>query len=136
LAGYSETPLARKLGIDTGHTVCLVDAPDAFDGELAPLPAGVTMLRGRRGTRPVDVALLFANNRAALLRHFRPLRQRLVSNGGLWVCWPKKASGRQTDLGEGFVREHGLASGLVDNKICAVNDTWSALRFVIRKEDR
>ena len=82
------------------------------------------------------MVVLFAQDRRTLEKRFAPLTQRLVSNGGLWVAWPKLSSGVPTDLHDNVVREHGLASGLVDNKVCAVDDTWSALRFVVRLRDR
>jgi hypothetical protein len=129
MAGYSGTPLAKKLGIGDGCRVVLVAAPDDFQAQLAPLPDGVTFSRQARTT--ADVILLFTSRRVELERRFRPLAQKLAVNGGLWVAWPKKASGVATDLTEDVVREIGLAQRLVDNKVCAVDDVWSGLRFVI-----
>jgi hypothetical protein len=128
-AGYSGTPLPRKLGIRPGHRVLLTGAPEGFD--LGPLPDGVTQAR-RAGSAPYDVILVFCPDRATLERRFTGLAERLVPNGGLWVAWPKKASGVETDLDENTVRGTGLAAGLVDNKVCAVDHTWSGLRFVYR----
>ena len=131
-AGYSGTPLPRKLGITPGHRVLLVAAPDGFD--LGPLP-GVELHR-RAGRPAYDVILAFAPDLRALRRRFGPLRDRLAAAGGLWVAWPKRASGVPTDLDENVVRDLGLAAGLVDNKVCAIDETWSGLRFVVRLRDR
>src|SRR5262245_29573512 len=129
MAGYSGTPLAKKLGIGDGCRVVLVGAPDDFQAQLTPLPDGVTFSRQSRSI--ADVILLFTSRRVELERRFAPLAQKLAVNGGLWVAWPKKASGVATDLTENVVREIGLARRLVDNKVCAVDDVWSGLRFVV-----
>jgi hypothetical protein len=134
MAGYSGTPLAKKLGIREGASVVLAGAPDGFEDVLAPLPPGVAV--GRRSRAGADVILLFAPSRSVLERRFAPLAAALDRAGGLWVCWPKRSSGVATDLDENVVRAHGLAGGLVDNKVCAVDDTWSGLRFVYRLSDR
>jgi hypothetical protein len=131
-AGYSGTPLPRKLGVQPGHRVLLVGAPTGFT--LGDLP-GVQVHR-RAGVSAYDVILAFVSDRRALERRFAPLSARLVSNGGLWVAWPKRASGVATDLDENAVRNHGLDLGLVDNKVCAIDETWSGLRFVVRLRDR
>ncbi|MDQ1628278.1 MAG: hypothetical protein QOI54_2022 [Actinomycetota bacterium] len=131
-AGYSGTPLPRKLGITEGHRVLLAGAPRGFG--LGPLP-GVTLHR-RPGQAAYDVILAFAPDRRTLERRFRPLRERMTRNGGLWIAWPKRSSGRVSDLDENVVRDVGLAVGLVDTKVCAVDETWSALRFVVRLRDR
>jgi hypothetical protein len=131
-AGYSGTPLPRKLGIKEGHRVLLAAAPDGFD--LGPLP-GVTVQRRATGSA-YDVIVVFTPDRRALEKRFVPLTARLVSNGGLWVAWPKRSSGLATDLDENVVRDVGLAAGLVDNKVCAIDATWSGLRFVVRLRDR
>lgn len=136
MAGYSGTPLPQKLGIKPGHRVALVNAPNGFVGEtLVPLPGDFAIeTNTRRGS--FDVIVFFTRSAAELGKRFLPLARRLVANGGLWVAWPKQASGVPTDLGEGEVRAIGLAAGLVDNKVCAVDTTWSGLRFVIRLRDR
>jgi hypothetical protein len=131
-AGYSGTPLPRKLGIKEGHRVLLAGAPAGFD--LSPLP-GIDLHR-RAGASPYDVILAFAADRRSLDRRFLPLSERLASNGGLWIAWPKRSSEVATDLDENIVRDVGLAAGLVDNKVCAIDTTWSGLRFVIRLRDR
>jgi hypothetical protein len=137
MAGYSGTPLPQKLGIRTGALVALVAAPDGFAATLGPLPAGVCVRQdmGSAG-RPLDVVLCFATTRAVLEQRFPPLTAALAPAGGLWVVWPKRASGVPTDLTEDFVRAVGLAAGLVDNKVCAVDEVWSGLRFVVRLADR
>jgi hypothetical protein len=134
MAGYSGTPLARKLGIKPGARVALLHAPARFEDELAPLPEAVVLLTSARA--PLEVALLFATQRLDLARRFAQAASALAPAGGLWIAWPKRASGVPTDVTESEVRMIGLASGLVDNKVCAVNDVWSALRFVIRVNDR
>ena len=135
MAGYSGTPLAKKLGIKEGHRLVLVNAPEGFvEGELEPLPDDVTILRSVR--KPVDVAVLFVTERADLERRLPSLDEALDPAGGLWVAWPKKASKVATDMTEQTVRDVGLPRGLVDNKVCAVTDVWSGLRLVIRKENR
>jgi hypothetical protein len=134
VVGYSGTPLARKLGIKEGARVALLGAPDDFDGELAPLPDGVQVLR-RLGT-DLDVALLFVTERRQLERRFAEVAAAIKPAGGFWVAWPKRSSKVPTDLTEDVLRDVGLPHGLVDNKVCAVTDVWSGLRFVWRKENR
>ena len=134
VAGYSGTPLAKKLGIREGGRVALLGAPDGFDAELAPLPAGVRLLR--RLAADLDVALLFVTERRELERRFPAVARSITPAGGFWVAWPKRAAKVPTDLTEDVLREVGLPQGLVDNKVCAVNEIWSGLRFVWRKENR
>ena len=134
-SGYSGTPLARKLGIRPEARLALVNAPDGFDDTLGELPPGVVVRRRAAGVR-FDVIVAFCGHRARLERGLPGWRTVLDEAGGLWIAWPKRASGRDTDLGEGVVRELGLAAGLVDNKVCAIDATWSGLRFVYRLADR
>ncbi|MBV8981127.1 MAG: DUF3052 domain-containing protein [Acidimicrobiia bacterium] len=133
-AGYSGTPLAKKLGIRAGDTVVLVGAPDGFEAELEGLPDGVTLKR-RSGGRP-HVVVLFTTQASELARRFEPLAKSIFPDGSLWIAWPKKSSGVTTDVNENRLRDVGLPHGLVDNKVCAVNEVWSGLRFVWRKENR
>lgn len=133
-AGYSGTPLARKLGIKPEARVGLVGAPDGFDEVVGELPPGVTVSRRLRGS--FDVVVAFFVRRPELERRLPALKGALDQAGGLWVAWPKRSSGIATDLGDGPVREVGLAAGLVDNKVCAIDETWSGLRFVYRLADR
>jgi hypothetical protein len=133
-AGYSGTPLARKLGIKEGSRVTLVNAPDDFVELLAPIPDGVRITR--RLGRDADVIVAFHTSRAVYEQRFDRLRAAIHDAGGLWIAWPKKASRVVTDLTEDIVREIALAKGLVDNKVCAIDATWSGLRLVVRVKDR
>ncbi len=135
MAGYSETPLPKKLGIKEGHRVALLGAPDGFEGTLGALPP-VTIARSLAGKSSFDVVVFFTKRRAELERRFAGIAARLQPDGGLWVAWPKKASKVPTDMTEDVVRDVALALGLVDNKVCAIDDTWSGLRCVYRKKDR
>jgi len=133
-AGYSGTLLPRKLGIREDSRVLLVSSPSTLD--LDPLPSGVVLHRRAGGGEPHDVIVAFCPDLRALRRRFAPLVESLATAGGLWVCWPKKASGVPTDLSERAVREHGLAVGLVDVKVAAIDQTWSGLKFVRRLSNR
>jgi hypothetical protein len=125
-AGYSGTPLPAKLGVKAGSRVLLDGAPDdvPVDGHRRP------------GGQPYDVVLLFAPDAARLHARWPALVPRVTTAGRLWVCWPKKSSGVPTDLTENVVRDFGLANGLVDVKVCAIDATWSGLAFVRRVTDR
>lgn len=133
MAGYSGTPLAKKLGIGTDARIAIVAAPNGFADELE-LPPGVVVRRQARGR--FDVVLFFVTRRAELTRRFPVLKRGLELDGGLWIAWPKQASGVATDLSFAPVQEVGLANGLVDNKVAAIDETWSGLRFVYRVKDR
>ena len=133
-AGYSGTPLVEKLGIKPGATLGLIGAPDDFDATLGELPDGVAVRRRLRG--PFDVIVAFYVDRSTLERRLPALRGALQPAGGLWLAWPKRASGVVTDLSDNVVRELGLAAGLVDNKVCAIDAVWSGLRLVYRLRDR
>lgn len=133
MAGYSGTPLARKLGIATGSTVLLDGAPGDFT--IEGLPDGVTPAR-RAGKGPYDVILTFCPDRARLMKRWPVLHPLTTTAGALWVAWPKRSSGLRTDLDENVVREYALANGRVDVKVCAVDETWSGLKHVIRTADR
>jgi hypothetical protein len=133
-AGYSGTPLPRKLGIREGSRVLLVNAPADFAETLGELPPGVALLAS--GADDLDVIVVFVLDLVALRVQFAFLAAALQPAGGLWVAWPKRSSGVATDLDENVVRELGLEAGLVDNKVCAVDATWSGLRFVWRLRDR
>jgi len=134
MAGYSGTPLMNKLGIGEGARVAFLNAPAGFAEILGALPPGAEAVGGH--DEPLDVAVLFVTERAVLGAAFAALTARMTPSGGLWVAWPKRASGVPSDLNESVAREIGLAAGLVDNKVCAINDTWSGLRFVYRLQDR
>jgi len=137
-SGYSGTPLPRKLGIKAEQRAVLFGAPAGLS--VGPLPAGATVARvpvsRADSLAPGDVTVIFCPNRATLVTAFGPLKSKLDWSASLWVAWPKKAAKLDTDLDESFVREHGLACGLVDVKVCAVDQTWSGLKFVYRVADR
>ena len=136
MAGYSGTPLPRKLGIRPGHRVALLDAPAGFDATLGELPDAVTVRRDLDGADPVDVTVLFVTERHELAARLDGVRRRMAQDGGFWVGWPKKSSKVPTDITEDVIREVALPTGLVDNKVCAIDDVWSGLRLVIRREHR
>lgn len=133
--GYSGTPLPKKLGIKPGHRVLVREAPEEFVGEtLGELPEGAEV--GQREDGLADVIVSFYSERAGLEAEMPALRERMTPSAGLWIAWPKRASGVPTDLTEDVVRELALANRLVDNKVCAIDATWSGLRLVIRLKDR
>ena len=134
MAGYSGTPLAKKLGIKEGSRLALVNAPKDFQAELGELPDGVKFLKP--STKSLDIILFFVLSERALAKDFAKLAERLIANGMIWIAWPKKSSGVETDITEDTVREVALPTGLVDNKVCAIDETWSGLRLVIRRENR
>jgi len=129
MAGYSGTPLIKKLGIREGFTIALLDAPPDVIKELG-------LLRSVNGKPPLDYAHLFVKMQAELKKAFPLWAAKLAPAGMLWISWPKKTSGVASDLNENIVREIGLAAGLVDIKVCAVNGVWSGLKFVVRLKDR
>jgi hypothetical protein len=134
--GYSGTPLAKKLGVKEGCSLAVLGAPDGFVAQELQddLPAGLAVRTRAQGTN--DVVVSFHTERADLERKVPTLLKVLDVDGGLWICWPKKASKVPTDITEDTVREVFLPLGLVDNKVCAVTDVWSGLRVVWRKELR
>jgi hypothetical protein len=134
MAGYSGTPLSKKLGIKEGHRVAFPQAPSGFTGLLGEFPDGVTVKSRARG--PLDVIVFFTKSRAELERRLPELRRAMDPAAGLWIAWPKRSSGVETDMTEDVARELGLANRLVDNKVCAIDETWSGLRLVIRLKDR
>jgi hypothetical protein len=134
MAGYSGTPLPRKLGIKEGDRLAIIGAPPGFDATLGELPERVAIRTSARGT--VDVAVFFITVRSALERRFEALKRAIFPDGGLWIAWPKRSSGMATDLTEDVIREIALDRGLVDNKVCAIDETWSGLRLVHRVADR
>jgi hypothetical protein len=133
-AGYSRRSLVEKLGIKPGMRVVVLGAPADFAQTLGALPAG-TMLAQRLASASAMV-IVFSKSRKAIETGFARWKRALAKDGALWACWPKKASGLVTDLTESDVRHVGLAEGLVDVKVCAIDDTWSGLRFVYRLSDR
>ncbi len=131
---YSETPLPKKLGIKEGSVVTFVSEPANFRVTLGRLPPDTEIRSRARG--PLDVIVYFTTRASELRRRFGPLARSLAPSGGLWVAYPKKSSGVATDLSFQEVQSTGLEAGLVDNKSCAIDDVWTALRFVVRREDR
>ena len=134
MAGYSSTPLAKKLGIKEGSRIGLVNAPKGFQSELGRLPDKAEFVA--RLTNSLDIILFFVLTERELARDFSKLAKKLVANGMIWIAWPKKSSGVTTDLSFDNVQHIGLDAGLVDVKICAIDDTWSGLKFVYRLKDR
>jgi hypothetical protein len=133
-SGYSRTVLPRKLGIKEGARLAVLSAPPGFDDTLGRLPPGVQLRRQARGR--LDVVVYFVTRQAELTRRFPGLTRALALDGGLWVAWPKRTSGVATDLVFERVQRVGLDCGLVDNKVAAIDETWSGLRFVRRLVDR
>ncbi len=134
MAGYSSTPLAKKLGIKEGSRIALINAPNHFENEMGKLPDRVEFVK--RLTNSLDIILLFVLTERALAKDFSRLAKKLATNGMIWIAWPKKSSGVATDLSFNSVQQIGLDAGLVDVKICAIDDTWSGLKFVYRLKDR
>jgi len=134
MPGYSGTPLPKKLGIKDGFRSCLLNAPSDVLSELKSSLAACDVIRGAKA--PLDFAILFTTSKAELAKEFTRIAKLLAPAGMLWISWPKKSSGVPTDVTERIVREIGLASGLVDVKVCAVTDIWSGLKFVRRLKDR
>jgi len=133
-AGYSGAPLARKLGLKPGMRVAWFGAPAHFPDLLGPLPDGACLKT--RATAPLDLVVLFVTRRAQLARRLPALQRAVAPDGAVWAAWPKRASGADTDVTEDVVRHIALPLGLVDVKVCAIDETWSGLRLVIRKELR
>ncbi|OLE52705.1 MAG: hypothetical protein AUG51_16795 [Acidobacteria bacterium 13_1_20CM_3_53_8] len=134
MAGYSETPLFKKLGIKENFRLALINAPENFEEQLGELPLGVIV--NDKSRQPLNLILFFTKKELELNKNFPKLAKRVAPAGMLWVAWPKKASGVTTDLSFDVVQEIGLNAGMVDTKICAVDAVWSGLRFVFRLKDR
>ena len=134
MAGYSGTPIPKKLGVKPNQRIALVNAPNDFAKVLGPLPENAVIVKRLNG--PLDLILLFVDREQTLAKQFPILASKLQSNGMIWVAWPKKSARVATDLVFEKVQRIGLDCGLVDVKICAVDDVWSGLKFVIRLKDR
>ncbi len=134
MAGYSGTPLPKKIGIKEGSRVALVNAPKDFQFEPKELPDNVEFVKAT--AKSLDIILYFVTTERTLVKDFSKLAARLTANGMIWISWPKKSSGVATDLSFECVQRIGLDAGLVDVKICAVDDMWSGLKFVYRLKDR
>jgi hypothetical protein len=135
-AGYSGTPLPRKLGIDEGDEVALIGAPEWLEDTLRAVPGIASLHTDLQDDARYDVIVTFVTERAELEAELPRLRARMAPACGLWVAWPKRASGQQTDMTDHVVRDVALPTGLVDNKVCAIDATWTGLRLVIRRERR
>jgi hypothetical protein len=131
---YSGTPLPKKLGIKEGSRAAIVDAPEGFAATLTPMPAGVEVVSRLSGH--LDVVVVFATRLAPLKRRLTPAVRALEWNGGLWLCWPKKASRVETELTFEIVQSLGMGAGLVDNKTAAIDAVYQGMRFVYRLKDR
>jgi hypothetical protein len=134
VSGYSGTPLLDKLGIKPGHKLSYVNPPENFGDLVGELPDGAKVRSNLDG--PLDVIVCFVKERRVLQQRLPALRRALAKDGMLWVAWPKKASKVETDMTEDVVRQVVLPTGLVDNKVCAIDETWSGLKLVVRKELR
>lgn len=135
MAGYSSTPLWKKLGYKA-EVPAFVDNPPEGYGKLLVLPAGLKIEWLAKPKRGMGFVHLFCQQAAVLQRRLILLRQQIAPDGVIWVSWPKKSSGVQTDITEDTIRTHALPIGLVDIKVCAVDDTWSGLKLMIRKSER
>lgn len=136
MAGYSGTPLIKKLGIKEGRRVAVVGAPAEPSADVAAVIRESGAAGSLAGRGEFDVIVAFVDSQKTLAKRFPAAAARLAETGGLWVAWPKKASGVPTDVTEDVVRDVALAAGLVDNKVCAIDEVWSGLRLVVRVRDR
>lgn len=134
MAGYSGTPLPKKLGINESQRIAFVNAPHNFEELLGAIPPTTILLK--RLTAPIDLVVLFVDKEKKLAKEFPRIAEKLSPNGMIWIAWPKKSSGVPTDLIFNRVQRIGLDCGLVDVKICAIDEVWSGLKFVIRLKDR
>ncbi len=134
MTGYSKRSLVDKLGIKPGYRVYLGNAPDDYERTLGGLPDNTILLKSTRET--ADFIQFFAKSKTELEQQFPVLKEALAQDGMLWISWPKKAAKVETDVDEAVVRGTGLKNGLVDIKICAVDEVWSGLKFVYRVKDR
>ncbi len=133
MAGYSQTPLLKKLGIKPGNLISVINEPPDYFGWISPLPEGVVI---NPSASQVDFVHWFLKEHKTLVKEFPRVKKLLHKDGMLWISWPKKASGVVTDLNENVIRDIGLKNGLVDVKVCAIDDVWSGLKFVYRLSDR
>ncbi|MGC3944109.1 MAG: DUF3052 domain-containing protein [Chryseolinea sp.] len=134
MAGYSETPLLKKLGLKAGASACIMNPPEKYFDAIAPLPEGVVIKSTLRSS--LDFIHFFVTRQSDFKARLTSAHDHLQPNGMIWVSWPKKSSKVPSDLDENIIRDFGLKSGLVDVKVCAVDDVWSGLKFVIPVKDR
>ena len=133
-AGYSGTPLAKKLGIKSNCKLKLVNQPDYYFNLFTDLPSDIKILKDRKTKK--DVIHYFVTSETQLIKDILYLRNEIEQNGMIWISWPKKSSNIETDVSENIIRDLALNNGLVDVKVCAVNEVWSGLKLVIRLNDR
>ncbi len=131
-AGYSGTPLPKKLGINADSTVLLIEAPDGFEATLGPIESGAKLVRSSR--TPADLVLLFVRSESEYVKKLPAALKKVAEGGSIWMAWPKKASGVATDLTENVIRDICLTTGFVDYKVCAIDATWSGLKFARRRK--
>jgi hypothetical protein len=134
MAGYSSTPLQKKLGIKPGISLFVQNAPTDYFDWISPLPGDVSLKKS--SSKDLDFIHAFVKDQKEFKRLFIMNKKNLTKDGMMWISWPKKSSGVTTDLDENFIRDFGLQEGLVDVKVCAVNEIWSGLKFVYRLKDR
>jgi hypothetical protein len=134
MAGYSGKPVVQKLGIKPGFRIFTAGLPAAYGDIVGKLPAGVTIATTAKA--PLDMVHVFVTKAAGLAGKLRSYRSAILPDGMIWVSWPKKSSGVPTDLSDNVVRETALSLGLVDIKVCAIDETWSGLKFVIPRDQR
>jgi hypothetical protein len=134
MAGYSSTALVKKLGIKPASSIFIQNSPSDYFDWIAPLPENVVVKK--RADAALDFVHLFVTTQLEFKKSFMAHMKHLKKDGMMWVSWPKKSSGVVTDLDENFIRDFGLQAGLVDVKVCAVDETWSGLKFVYRLKDR
>jgi len=134
VAGYSGTPLAKKLGIKAPMTLVAIDAPGEYRAWLGKLPEAVAIVS--KTSRPLRAVHVFATSKAILEKYLRGCRERLEPTGFVWISWPKRVSKVETDITEDVIRELALPLGFVDIKVCAVSEIWSGLKLVVRKSER
>jgi hypothetical protein len=134
MSGYSNTPLIKKLGLKAGDVACIIHPPEKYFEALSPLPADVQIKTALRAS--LDFVHFFVTSQSDFKTYLKSARDHLKPDGMVWVSWPKKASKVPSELDENIIREFGLKSGLVDVKVCAVDEVWSGLKFVIPLKDR
>jgi hypothetical protein len=135
MVGYSGTPLVKKLGIKPGVKALIINEPENYFDWINPLPDGAKFMK-KPPSSEVDFIHLFVTDFKDYSKRFKDNRKILKKDGMIWISWPKKSSGMATDLDENVIRDFGLKNGLVDVKVCAVDETWSGLKFVFRLMDR
>ncbi len=135
MAGYSSTPLIKKLGIKAGFSLIVINEPPSYWTGISPLPEGVST-KSKPGAQSLDFIHLFVSERKTFEKEVLRLKKALKQNGMIWISWPRKSSGMASDMDENVIRNFALKNGLVDIKVCAVDEVWSGLKLVIPVKDR